>query len=64
MLTKQKARFALSSQQTWSGKDGQFNYEDFAANLRQVFEADEAWARSTIRWWNRYVVISGAYYNY
>ncbi|KAN0141163.1 hypothetical protein V8E53_000919 [Lactarius tabidus] len=32
-----KARFALSSQQTWSSKDGLFNYKDFAEILLQVW---------------------------
>ncbi|KAN0135028.1 hypothetical protein V8E53_007146, partial [Lactarius tabidus] len=48
-----QARFALSSQQTWSSKDGLFNYEDFAEILLQVFEQDEDWTSETIRWWNR-----------
>ncbi|KAF8258317.1 hypothetical protein EI94DRAFT_1708102 [Lactarius quietus] len=45
-----KPRFALSSQQMWSGKDGTFNYEDFMEVLLSFFEHDEDvafWQRST-----------------
>ena len=45
----------LSSQQTWSGKDGLFNYEDFGQILQLVLEQDENWTNETIHWWNRWV---------
>ncbi|KAI9433957.1 hypothetical protein H4582DRAFT_2081635 [Lactarius indigo] len=48
-----QARFALSSQQTWSGKDEDFDYEEFTENLFKVFEENEQWAEQTIRWWNK-----------
>ncbi|KAI9448491.1 hypothetical protein H4582DRAFT_2069002 [Lactarius indigo] len=48
-----RARFALSSQQTWSGKDEDFDYEEFAENLFKVFEENEQWAEQTIQWWNK-----------
>ncbi|KAF8264671.1 hypothetical protein EI94DRAFT_1805484 [Lactarius quietus] len=48
-----QARFTLSSQQTWSRKDGTFSYEDFTEVLLSVFEHDEEWTKSTIHWWNR-----------
>ncbi len=51
-MTRGKARFALSSQPTWTGKDGTFNYEDFAEMLFQVFKQDDEWTEDTIRWWN------------
>ncbi|KAI9431323.1 hypothetical protein H4582DRAFT_2085154 [Lactarius indigo] len=44
-----QARFALSSQQTWSGKDEDFDYEEFAENLFKVFEENEQWAEQMIR---------------
>ncbi|KAH9177216.1 hypothetical protein EDB89DRAFT_1902451 [Lactarius sanguifluus] len=47
------ARFTLSSQSTWTGKDGAFNYEDFADTLFQVLQENKEWADETIRWWNK-----------
>ncbi|KAH9019021.1 hypothetical protein EDB85DRAFT_2154100 [Lactarius pseudohatsudake] len=47
-----QARFALSSQQAWSGKDEDFDYEEFADNIFKVFDENEEWAEQTIRWWN------------
>ncbi|KAH9012143.1 hypothetical protein EDB84DRAFT_1569336 [Lactarius hengduanensis] len=47
------ARFTLSSQTAWTGKDGAFNYEDFTDTLFQVFHENKEWADETIRWWNK-----------
>ncbi|KAH9069694.1 hypothetical protein EDB83DRAFT_2518048 [Lactarius deliciosus] len=50
-----QARFALSSQQTWSAKDGLFDYEEFFETLLWVFEVSEDWTNRTLRWWNQQV---------
>ncbi|KAH9172692.1 hypothetical protein EDB89DRAFT_1906001 [Lactarius sanguifluus] len=50
-----QARFALSSQQTWSAKDGLFDYEEFFETLLQVFEVSEDWTNRTLRWWNQQI---------
>ncbi|KAH8989012.1 hypothetical protein EDB86DRAFT_2831772 [Lactarius hatsudake] len=47
-----QARFTLSSQQAWSSKDEDFDYEEFADNIFHVFDENEEWAEQTIRWWN------------
>ncbi|KAN0130316.1 hypothetical protein V8E53_011862 [Lactarius tabidus] len=46
------ARHTLSTQNTWSGKDGTFDYQDFAGLLFKLFELDEEWTKQTIRHWN------------
>ncbi|KAH9028514.1 hypothetical protein EDB84DRAFT_1563091 [Lactarius hengduanensis] len=50
-----RARFALSSQQTWSAKDGLFDYEEFFETLLRVFEVSEDWTKRTLRWWNQQI---------
>lgn len=52
-LTLGQARFALSSQQTWNGKDGAFDYEAFFETLLQLFELDPEWKEETLCWWNQ-----------
>lgn len=47
-----QARFALSSQQTWNGKDGAFDYEEFFKTLLKIFELDPEWKEETLCWWN------------
>ena len=42
----------MSAQNTWSGKDGTFDYHDFAGMLFKVFELDEEWTKQTIQHWN------------
>ncbi|KAN0139301.1 hypothetical protein V8E53_002802 [Lactarius tabidus] len=46
------ARHTLSTQNTWSGKDGTFDYQDFAGLLFKLFELDKEWTKQTIRHWN------------
>jgi hypothetical protein len=42
----------LSSQHTWTGKDGMFDYQDFADLLFEIFNHDDKWTTQTIRQWN------------
>ena len=48
----QQYQHSLSAQNTWSGKDGTFDYQDFAHMLFKVFELDEEWTDQTIWHWN------------
>ncbi|KAF8269027.1 hypothetical protein EI94DRAFT_1699833 [Lactarius quietus] len=47
-----QACFALSSQQTWNGKDGKFSYEEFYKTLIQIFKLGDKWREETLAWWN------------
>ncbi|KAH9069854.1 hypothetical protein EDB83DRAFT_2674202 [Lactarius deliciosus] len=49
------AWFSISSQQTWSCKEGPFDYDTFAETLFGLFEVDQDWTRETISWWNLHV---------
>ena len=51
-LTWQQARHSLSTQTTWSGKDGTFDYQNFANFLFKIFAIDEEWTAETIQHWN------------
>ncbi|KAF8271152.1 hypothetical protein EI94DRAFT_614436 [Lactarius quietus] len=48
-----QARFALSDQGSWTGRDKAFDYEEFAETLFKIFELDDEWAAQTVRWWNK-----------
>ncbi|KAI9446932.1 hypothetical protein BJY52DRAFT_1420586 [Lactarius psammicola] len=50
-----QARFALSAQQTWTGKEHHFDYEEFFETLLQVFELDNDWCKETLSWWNEQI---------
>ncbi|KAH8976904.1 hypothetical protein EDB86DRAFT_3093844 [Lactarius hatsudake] len=50
-----RARFSISSQQTWSCKEGPFDYDTFAETIFGLFEVDWDWTRETISWWNLHV---------
>ncbi|KAH9018102.1 hypothetical protein EDB85DRAFT_2154730 [Lactarius pseudohatsudake] len=54
-MTTVTARFSISSQQTWSCKEGPFDYDTFAEMLFGLFEVDQDWMRETISWWNLHV---------
>lgn len=47
-----QARYALSSQQLWSGKERSFNYDLFYETLLKLFELDDEWREETLHWWN------------
>ncbi|KAH9015649.1 hypothetical protein EDB84DRAFT_1567627 [Lactarius hengduanensis] len=49
------ARFSISSQQTWSCKEGPFDYDAFSETLFGLFEVDKNWTQETISWWNLHV---------
>ncbi|KAH9004495.1 hypothetical protein EDB86DRAFT_2825643 [Lactarius hatsudake] len=50
-----RAWFSISSQQTWSCKEGPFDYDTFAETIFGLFEVDRDWTRETISWWNLHV---------
>ncbi|KAI9465094.1 hypothetical protein BJY52DRAFT_1221184 [Lactarius psammicola] len=50
-----QAHFALSAQQTWTGKEHHFDYEEFFETLLQVFELDNDWCKETLSWWNEQI---------
>ena len=47
-----QARFALGSQDVWSGRDAMFDYGEFAGVLFEIFKLDKTWTNETIAWWN------------
>ncbi|KAF8267703.1 hypothetical protein EI94DRAFT_1801346 [Lactarius quietus] len=52
IYTAIKARFALGSQEIWSGQDAMFEYEVFTNTLFELFSLDKTWTRETLAWWN------------
>ncbi|KAN0140598.1 hypothetical protein V8E53_001807 [Lactarius tabidus] len=55
VYTAIQARFALGSQETWTGTDAMFNYDAFTGILFEVFKLDTTWTKETIAWWNTQV---------
>ena len=43
----------ITTQSHWTGKDGSFNYQDFAELLFVLFEQDLDWTDETLRWWTK-----------
>ena len=60
LLTKVQARFALSTIETWSVKDGSFDYKIFYARIIELFERfpNDSWTKETLAWWNKYQFFS------
>ncbi|KAI0258588.1 hypothetical protein BC834DRAFT_974986 [Gloeopeniophorella convolvens] len=70
-FTALMARFVLSSEETWSGIEGRFNYYEFynsivvtnsllvpaqAVTIVNMLSAkDDPWAHDTMEWWNKQV---------
>ncbi|KAF8258742.1 hypothetical protein EI94DRAFT_1707712 [Lactarius quietus] len=52
VYTAIQARFALGSQEIWSGQDATFEYEVFTNTLFELFSLDKTWTRETLAWWN------------
>ncbi|KAN0128004.1 hypothetical protein V8E53_014181 [Lactarius tabidus] len=46
------ARHTLSTQNTWSSKDGTFDYQDFSSLLFQILDLNKEWTSQTIHFWN------------
>jgi hypothetical protein len=55
-----QTRFALSSVESWSSEDGEFDYEAFFNNIVDLFETDNThpWVLETLEWWQRYALIT------
>jgi hypothetical protein len=43
----------ITAESQWSGKDGSFNYQDFAEPLFTTFEQDSEWTEDLLRWWTK-----------
>lgn len=55
-ITQQQAQHSLSSQHLWMGKDGAFDYQEFADFLVNIFKVDDEWTSKTIWQWNLWVI--------
>ncbi|GJE92522.1 hypothetical protein PsYK624_086760 [Phanerochaete sordida] len=49
-------RFSLSSQNTWSGREGTFCYEAFFKNIVDLFKnQDREWCKETLQWYQLWI---------
>ncbi|KAN0135071.1 hypothetical protein V8E53_006962 [Lactarius tabidus] len=53
VYTAVMARFTITNESQWSGKDGLFDYQDFAELLFTIFEQDSDWTEETLKWWTK-----------
>lgn len=51
-----QVRSLLSSQASWSVKDGHYNGQEFMYSLLCAFAQDPAWSDKVLDWWTRYVL--------
>ncbi|KAI0071792.1 hypothetical protein K474DRAFT_569447 [Panus rudis PR-1116 ss-1] len=45
-------RYGLSSQSSWTDRDGRFKVPRFFLKVIGLFESDVEWAKETLDWWN------------
>lgn len=49
-----QARFGISNEDAWTGKDETFNYQIFFNIIVGLFDdSEDSWCKETLEYWNR-----------